>query len=49
MHRHSGATNIESIADEIDIAPGIIVGRLQHDGLIPHSHHMHRVRYKWAS
>ncbi len=49
MHRHSGATNIESFADEIDIAVGIIVGRLQHEGLIPHNRHMHCVRYKWAS
>ncbi|MCH7854060.1 MAG: ImmA/IrrE family metallo-endopeptidase [Proteobacteria bacterium] len=46
---HFGATSIESFADEMDIAPGIIVGRLQHDGLIPHNHHMHRVRYKWVS
>jgi HTH-type transcriptional regulator/antitoxin HigA len=46
---HFSATNIASFADEINIAPGIIVGRLQHDDLIPPNHHMHRVRYKWAS
>ena len=42
-------TSIASLADEIDIAPGIIVGRLQHDGLLPLNHHIHRTRYKWAS
>ncbi len=41
--------NIASFADEIDIAPGIVVGRLQHDGLLPHNRHIHRTRYKWAS
>ncbi len=43
------ATHIVSFADEIDIAPGIIVGRLQHDGVIPPNHHIHRTRYKWAN
>jgi HTH-type transcriptional regulator/antitoxin HigA len=46
---HFSATNIASFADEIDIAPGIVVGRLQHDGLLPLNHHIHRTRYKWAS
>ena len=43
------ATRIASFADEIDIAPGIVVGRLQHDGLLSLNHHIHRARYKWAS
>jgi len=46
---HFSAVNIASFADEIDIAPGIVVGRLQHDGLLPLNHHVHRRRYKWAS
>ncbi len=32
-------TNILSFADHIEIHPGIVVGRLQHDGLIRHSWH----------
>ncbi|MCP4285540.1 MAG: HigA family addiction module antidote protein [Gammaproteobacteria bacterium] len=47
--RHFSATTIASFADEIDIAPGIVVGRLQHDGLLPLNHHIHRTRYKWTS
>ncbi|WP_226889680.1 hypothetical protein [Nostoc sp. MG11] len=29
---------IERFAAEIGIAPGIVVGRLQHDGILPPSH-----------
>ena len=29
---------IKSFAKKIDIAPGIVVGRLQYDGLVPYSH-----------
>ena len=29
---------ITAFADELGIAPGMVVGRLQHDGVIPHSH-----------
>jgi HTH-type transcriptional regulator/antitoxin HigA len=29
---------IRAFADEISIAPGIVVGRLQHEGLVPFSH-----------
>ena len=46
---HFTATSISAFADEIDIAPGIIVGRLQHEGLLPVNNHIHRSRYKWAS
>ena len=41
--------SMASFADELGIAPGIIVGRLQHDGLLPHNHHSHRARYRWPS
>ena len=42
------ATHIASFANEIDIAPGIVVGRLQHNGLLPRKDHIHRTRFKWA-
>ena len=29
---------IKRFASELSIAPGIVVGRLQHDGHLPHSH-----------
>ena len=32
-----GLAEIESFAREIGISPGIVVGRLQHDGLLPYS------------
>ena len=38
----------ESI-ESLDIAPGIVVGRLQHDKtLAPHQQHGLRVRYQWS-
>lgn len=40
--------NIICFAGEVGVAPGIIVGRLQHDNLISHNWHNDlRVRYKW--
>jgi plasmid maintenance system antidote protein VapI len=33
-----GTTKIKAFAKEIGIAPGIVVGRLQHDGHLPYSH-----------
>jgi HTH-type transcriptional regulator/antitoxin HigA len=47
--RDFSAENIVSFANKTSIAPGIVVGRLQHDGLLPLNHHIHRTRYKWAS
>ncbi|MES9947687.1 MAG: HigA family addiction module antitoxin [Candidatus Thiodiazotropha sp.] len=41
--------SLKSFADQIDIAPGIVVGRLQHDDLLPPYYHIHRARYKWAN
>ena len=40
---------VRSVAARLGIAPGILVGRLQHDGILPHSHlNGLKVRYKWA-
>jgi len=41
---------VEQFAESIGIAPGIVVGRLQHDGIIPPSH-LNRliVRLEWGS
>ena len=44
------AEAIIDFAKQLGIAPGIVVGRLQHDGLIPYSHH-HRLkrRFVWKN
>ena len=40
---------IESFAKQINIAPGIVVGRLQHDNLLPKSHgNKLKVFYQWT-
>lgn len=40
---------IEQFAAEIGIAPGIVVGRLQHDGILPPSHcNDLKRRFEWA-
>jgi HTH-type transcriptional regulator/antitoxin HigA len=39
---------IAAFAKAVGIAPGIVVGRLQHDELIGRNHHRFRVRYEWA-
>lgn len=31
------ASQVQAFAEEIGVAPGIVVGRMQHDGYIPHS------------
>lgn len=42
------ASAVKEFADQQGIAPGIIVGRLQHAGFLPYSQLNHlRVRYKW--
>lgn len=39
---------IEAFAHEIDIAPGIVVGRLQHDGLLPYqTGNKLKIFFKW--
>ncbi|VTR62449.1 XRE family plasmid maintenance system antidote protein [Actinobacillus pleuropneumoniae] len=40
---------VTDFAEEIGIAPGIVVGRLQHDGMIPYTHlNKLKIRYTWA-
>lgn len=41
---------IERVARELQIAPGIVVGRMQHEGWLPHSHlNDLKVRYRWTN
>ena len=46
LNRFSGQS-ISTFAQEVDLAPGIIVGRLQHDGLIPYSW-LNKLKRKFA-
>lgn len=50
---HSGTfseSKIRAFADEICIAPGIVVGRLQHDGKLPPSHlNGLKQHYEWVN
>ncbi|MBU7582885.1 MAG: helix-turn-helix domain-containing protein [Nostoc sp. TH1S01] len=40
---------IEQFATEMGIAPGIVVGRLQHDGILPHTHcNDLKHRFEWV-
>jgi HTH-type transcriptional regulator / antitoxin HigA len=40
--------NVKRFADEIGVAPGIVVGRLQYDRHLPHSHlNDLKVKYEW--
>lgn len=43
--------SVERFAEEQGIHPGIVVGRLQHEGVIPFNHPLNRVktRFKWVS
>ena len=50
QHWNQSNEGIVTFADRIGIAPGIVVGRLQHDGLLPNSHgNKLKVYYCWAS
>ncbi len=41
--------SVREFADHVGVAPGIVVGRLQHDGLVPFSHlNGLKCRYRWA-
>lgn len=42
------AFSILEFSRSIEIAPGIVTGRLQHDKELRPNVHAHRVRYKWA-
>jgi len=49
-HRVLSGTAIQEFAQEQGIAPGILVGRLQHDGRVPFSHYNDLKRtFKWRS
>lgn len=40
---------VVGFADKVGIAPSIVVGRLQHEGYLPHSHLNHlRARFEWV-
>jgi HTH-type transcriptional regulator/antitoxin HigA len=43
-----GADAIHAFAQQIEIAPGIVTGRLQHDGYLGYTVHEFRERYQWA-
>jgi len=46
---HISLDDIRAFADEIGVAPGIVVGRLQHDHLMPFTHGNHlKVSLKWS-
>jgi|CXWL01.1.fsa_nt_gi HTH-type transcriptional regulator/antitoxin HigA len=48
--RELTTATIRAFADNLGIAPGIVVGRLQHDkALAPHQQHGLRVRYQWGA
>jgi HTH-type transcriptional regulator/antitoxin HigA len=41
---------VEQFASQLGIAPGIVVGRLQHDGLLPYTHfNMLKRRYRFRN
>lgn len=39
--------DIRQLADDCQITPGIVSGRLQHEDKLPHTRHDLRVRWKW--
>ena len=46
---HRSLDYIKAFADKVKIAPGIVVGRLQHDELLPKSHgNRLKVFYRWS-
>lgn len=48
-HRHLSQANIEQFAAELGIAPGIVVGRLQHERMLPRTHcNRLKRRLDWA-
>jgi HTH-type transcriptional regulator / antitoxin HigA len=43
------ANSVQAFAKQIGVAPGIVVGRMQKDGLLPWTHlNSLKVRYRWA-
>lgn len=50
MHMLNTETAIRKFASVIDIHPGIVVGRMQHDGLLTFGNMNHlKVKYEWAT
>lgn len=48
-HPYYGRDLIRGLARKIGVAPGIVVGRLQHDGLLPHTHcNGLKQRFEWS-
>ena len=48
--RYPTREEIIALSDELQISPGILVGRLQYEGIIPQSHFNDlRERYCWAT
>jgi len=46
---NSSLAEVETFAVHIGIAPGIVVGRLQHDGLMPNNHgNKLKIFYRWS-
>ncbi|MCK5802162.1 MAG: ImmA/IrrE family metallo-endopeptidase, partial [Lentisphaeria bacterium] len=46
---HWSRSTVIRFADGIGVAPGIVVGRLQHDGLLPHTHlNGLKEKYEWT-
>ncbi|MFP4008209.1 MAG: HigA family addiction module antitoxin [Spirulinaceae cyanobacterium] len=49
-NRYFSQESIKQLAQQIGIAPGIVVGRLQHDGLVKHSHcNKLKQTFEWKS
>jgi len=47
--RSFSGEKIKAFAERVGIAPGIVVGRLQHDGHVPYGHlNGLKVRYRWV-
>lgn len=48
--RYISLEEIKAFSERIGVAPGIVVGRLQHEGLLPHSHgNRLKVKLEWES
>lgn len=49
LHRLVTASDIEAFAKRLGISPGVVVGRLQHEGLIEWRHHNKlKKRFRWV-
>jgi len=46
----AGAVEVSNIAQRLGVSPGVVVGRMQHEGWLPRSHlNKLKKRYKWVS